>query len=201
MTRWCRCPQSSSCPQHTARSRSTSCFQRDRKNQPGTQNTQQQKSIPVRYCKFLQCTACKRGSIRCPPSSSCPQRTVLSQPMTRSPPGNTPPQGTPSTRSAPKTHSSHCTSLQDKQCKPHLSRCPPLSSCRARTVRCRSMSCSPPGNTPPKDTHCTRLWFRCLQPRSFRQRTRHFRWRWSNRLNSTCRPGKHCTTHFERCQQ
>ena len=138
---------------------------------------------------------------RCPLWSSCPQRTVRFQPMTRSPPGNTPPQGTPSTRSAPKTHCSHCTSPQDTRCKLHLSRCPPLSSCRARTVRCRSMSCSPPSNTPPQDTHCTRLWFRCLQPRSFRQRTRHSHWRWSNRLNSTCRPGKHCTTHFQHCQQ
>ena len=136
------CLQSSSCPRHTARFRSTSCIQPSSTRQQDKHcmwpwcRCQQQKNCPRRTLRCPRCCcnligsigrpdrACKQRSHHCPRSSSCPQSTAHYRSMSCSVPSNTLPQDTPSTRSEPRTHSSRCTCPQDTQYKPRSYRCP-----------------------------------------------------------------------------
>ncbi len=181
MTSWSRCLQSSSCPRHTTRFRSTSCIrpsstlQQDKRCMQLWCRCRQQKNCPRRTLRCPRCCcnltgsigrpdkACKQRSHRCLRSSGCPQSTAHSRLTSGSVTSNTPQQGKQGTRLPPWTHCSHCTSQKDTQYNPRSCRCPQSSSCRARTARSRLASCSRQGSTRLQDKRC--MQHRChFQP-------------------------------------
>jgi hypothetical protein len=204
MTSLYRCLQSSSCPRHTARCRSTSCSQPSSTHQKGTTNTRSLTWTRCSHCTFQPSTSYTTQLCRCPQSSSYRSRKARSRSTSCSQQGSTPQQDTPCT-----AQSSHCQS--QKSCRQRIPRCRRClhnrlgsidrqdmasttrscrcllsSSCLQHTARSRLTSCSPQDSTPPQDKRYMRPWCRCPQQKSCPPRTRRCRWSCCSLQGNTC---------------
>jgi hypothetical protein len=194
-----RCLQSSSCPRHTARFRSTSCSQPSSTPQQGKQDKLQQKWTPRSHCKCLRGMQSKPRLHRCLQSSSCPRHTARFRSTSCSQPSSTHQTGTTNTRSLTWTRCSHCTFQPSTNYTTQWCRCPQSSSYRSRKARSRSTSCSQQGSTPQRDTPCTAQSSHCQSQKSCRQRIPRCRRCLHNRLGSIDRQDMASTLRSCRC--